>query len=1382
MSSEQTDKTDAEPRRIAGRYELCGVLGRGGMATVHRAFDSVAGRQVALKQRLASGKGGERDDRMFEREFYVLSSLSHPSIIQVHDFGVDESGAYYTMELLDGRDLRELSPVPWREACSLLYEVCSSLALLHSRRFVHRDISPRNVRCTTDGRAKLIDFGAMVAMGHDEMVVGTPAFVAPEVLNLSLLDARTDLFSFGATLYYALTGRAPFTARTFAELEEAWRRPIFAPSRFEPDVPEALDALLLSLLSLEPAMRPRTAFEVMQRLAAIGGFERSESESVSRAYLSTPVLVGRDRLLSELRTDMQRALAGSGTSVLVQAAPGLGRTRLLDAAVLEAKITGFTVLRARPTAASAHGSSTAESLGNQLVQAAPNTALDVARTMGLYSTLFDLAEPSASSADANDTAVVLPRLKSFADGSSGTRQQEAFVRWLVEVARSTPVIVVVDDVHRFAEGATALFSTLADDAGSRRLMLLLSAESGAAATTSAAFITLKSRCAPRALQVLAEEDTRALLASLFGDVPNVANLGHVLHGISGGNPRACLDLAQHLIDRNAIKYGGGVWSLPVRIDPSDLPESAEAAIRARIAALRPLSRGIAESQALASQPAFGRDEYAALYPDAGASDIEDAIAELVANQILVRDGGFYSLAHRGWASSLSGGLGAAERAERHRLLSMFYRSRPGLAAVHHMLEGGLEREALDRLFALLGTVQSSSELREVFQLDADETAATFARALRATVELGRPPREVNTIRRWLASLSVASDESYYWMGAPGWLEQLKLDSGHAAWEALEGVADADERRSRALATAYARYAALPEVERVYRPDEAIRLLVHYVAISIAIGSRCQDVVLVRSLPSLLEPFAPLSAGVDAILHNAMATREARAFAQPERARRRWLDVYERLGQMKPDEVESLAVIRHAIASGIGSVEAQMGIASAAHWAELLEQDQLQQVHALYLRKVVALQQGDWEGADRFRRRAELLEISARARQMFTSSLMIEVAAHALAGDLTGLRQVIDRIEPLAARFPGWVPYHRLAVGRFEQIRGNLEAARAEYELALRSATPDRGDASRAVPAFASASAGLVETLVALGEHERAYEIGTGALHRCAELGVVVTAHELARATAVADAKRGNFARAAEAMERVIHEQLELGISGLNLGASYEARARVAIWAGDDVAVHEYASLTAREYRHRRASPLAGRYERLMDEAVRSGALPSFAPGAYESASTGVRPLRGRSHDTAVTEAMTGAETRVMRGQRALRLLCDESKPLAAYLYLFGEEGLYLAASIGERAASERLSEFVSSRFAEQEEMLTMTLYIPADQVPVTAEAVFIDGDGIVHDPILLTCSLGEGIRHAGVAVLAYRDRPRRSTNAGLAAAVAAHLIRCGDTVGHAANA
>jgi len=696
-----------------------------------------------------------------------------------------------------------------------------------------------------------------------------------------------------------------------------------------------------------------------------------------------------------------------------------------------------------------------------------------------------------------------------------------------------------------------------------------------------------------------------------------------------------------------------------------------------------------------------------------------------------------------------------------------------------MLAGGEPARGLARLLGLIGTVQNSSELREVFKLDAHDTVASFARALDAAVSLGRPPREINTLRRWIASLSVASDDSFYWLVAPAWLAQLKKDSGFAAWEALSDVADARERLSLALGEARKHYAGLPEAERVYRPDEAIRILVHYVAISIAIGSRTQDVRLVASLPPLLEPFAPLAPGVDAILHNAMATREARAYGQPEHARRRWIETYERLSEMTPDQVESLHVIRHAIASGIGAVEAQMGLASATTWAELLEQDQLQRVHALYLRKIVRLQQGDWEGADQLRRKAEMLESSATARQMFTSSLMIECEAHALASDLTGLRQVIDRIEPLAAKFAGWIPYRHVALGRFERIRGNFETARREFETALERSTPDGADPARAIPAFPPASAGLVETLTALGAHAEALEFGERALATCREHGIGVSAHELARATALADAKLGNFDRAVSRLDRVIADQRDLGVTGLNLGASYEARARVAIWSGDAAAVEKYTRLTAQEYRHGGGSPLGARYERLMEEAAKagSGPLPSLADfdtGGGRSLGTGLH-----GSDALVTKAMSGADQAADRGRRALRLLCDERKSDGGHLYLFADERLTHVASLGDGGPPEGLLAFLNERLElGADDLVTKTVAaLTGQEAPAEDSTTFIDESGMVHDPVMLTCVLDGETRHAGIAALVHREMPVRTAISRLIAAVSAHLIRAGDTRG-----
>jgi serine/threonine-protein kinase len=311
------------------RYELHELLGRGGMAEVYRATDLALGRQVALKRLTVDPSAPARAQiaALFEREFHTLAQLSHPHVIGVFDYGLSRDGApFYTMELLDGGDLRERAPLPWREACRVVFDVCSALALLHSRRLLHRDLTPRNIRCTQAGSAKLIDFGAMSPMsGGGSDVVGTPSFTAPETLQRLALDARTDLYSLGVTLYYALTSRTPYSVRSFSELHAAWTNKPPAPSTLQPEIPAALDDLVFALINVAPGLRPASAFDVMQRLAAIAGLRVEESEAVSRAYLSTPTLVGRAAEVANLREALRESRLVGSAGLLVRGAPGIGR-------------------------------------------------------------------------------------------------------------------------------------------------------------------------------------------------------------------------------------------------------------------------------------------------------------------------------------------------------------------------------------------------------------------------------------------------------------------------------------------------------------------------------------------------------------------------------------------------------------------------------------------------------------------------------------------------------------------------------------------------------------------------------------------------------------------------------------------------------------------------------------------------------------------------------------------------------------------------------------------------------------------------------------------------------------------------------------------------
>ena len=250
---------------IAGRYRVDRELGRGGMATAYASTDTLNGTCLVVK-RLLPQAGSTLDEvtRLFEHEYHVLQQLRHPRVVQAFDFGYDDqSRAFYTMEWLPGADLRTQSPMPYQRACAVLADVCSALSLLHSRRLVHRDVTTGNIRCSADGHAKLLDFGAVVPFGTTPRLLGTPPFCPPEVVHGQALDGRVDLFALGATLYFAITGRHAYPARSFELLPTYWCSVPVRPSRFDERVPPALDQLVMSLLALDrnarvPARLPRS--------------------------------------------------------------------------------------------------------------------------------------------------------------------------------------------------------------------------------------------------------------------------------------------------------------------------------------------------------------------------------------------------------------------------------------------------------------------------------------------------------------------------------------------------------------------------------------------------------------------------------------------------------------------------------------------------------------------------------------------------------------------------------------------------------------------------------------------------------------------------------------------------------------------------------------------------------------------------------------------------------------------------------------------------------------------------------------------------------------------------------------------------------------------
>jgi hypothetical protein len=1355
------------PTRIEPRYEVLAQLGRGGMGVVYRVRDPSLGVELALKQLTMDPQTeqGREAAALFEREFHTLAQLSHPNMIRVYDYGLDAAGPYYTMELLDGGDLSELAPLPVATACGIMVRICSSLSLLHSRRLLHRDLSPRNIRCTRDGGAKLIDFGAMVPMGPGGQAVGTPAFVAPEVVHRLALDARSDLFSLGATLYYALTRRPPYVARRFRDLPEAWTHEPLPASQLAPDVPPALDALLAALLQVDPAHRPGSAFEVMQRLAVIAGIEEREPEDISRAYLATPTLVGRERELDHFEHYLRAAVEGRGVGVSFEAAAGLGRSRLLDSCVLRAKTLGASVLRLSGNAVSNAGFASAHELVDQLLTLLPETSRRVAQSRQLFSVLFTYA----------DEPLLRPLAEWKAERSLLISALSDLIR---DVSRAQPLMIAADDAELLDEASLALLASLAHQATGLRLIVAITVRAQLQPGQVPSLDVLRAQCRTVVLSPLSAESTEVLFSSVFGNVPHVRLLSDRIHQIACGNAGEALALAQVLLDRQQVRYVDGSWTLPAELRVDDLPANAEAALAERLLRLAPFSRRLAEIQALALPGAWTRADYVRVAGSESASRVDVALNELLWLDVLSSDGAAFSLSRHRVRAYLVSQLSAADEIACHRALAQRSAgaARASLAEVYHLLRAGALDLALDRFQAVVREGQDGSDFWFEPGIAATTIAEIVVRAYEASVALDRPWRERFELARHLTGLSITADTGLHALYGAIWLAQLKQDSGLAAYPAADSGVDPALRLQTAVKVALARYDATPARERVYRVDEAVGHLARYVTFSIAIGARTRDAALLGSLPAMLEPFIGFSAVLRALWQNAIAAAEMNYLGRTHRARLRSIEVYDQLGTLAGDELQYGEAIRRAIANALGSIEIGVGYPSAERWLALLDRDPLQRVNLLYLRRLLLIQDGDREGAERLRKQAEILSVHASARQVFMPPLRIEIMVQYRVADLAGLKHVYDQVARLALDWPGWLPQKYLALGYYERLRGDMPAAKQAFDECFEAAGLHRSHPPPCNNSWAAAAAGYIAVLIDLDRAEEARAFGLAALERCAALEIDTMRTDISRELALAEAKVGDLAGAVRRIESVIEEHK--GMVEAHRIDDYEARARIAIAAQDVATVTHYVELLARTRRPGRGSLARARFGRLVDEGRRAGMQLTGMASAFDTSAieTRVEARRSAVSARAVSE-LRSDDSSESRAQHALDLLCGALKTSVARLYVADATTLAVSASRGEHTPE------LDARVAQY-----WGRYLAGDDFATVQDSELraADGcsefwaasDGVSCQPLLLSCRRGGSLVGIGVLVYASDAHSQPEANAWeLATAISARLLELGDVIG-----
>ena len=278
----------AEARKL-GQYVLKEQLGAGGMGEVYRAEHLLLRRPCAIKLIRPERAGDPKNLRRFEREVQVTATLTHPNTIQIYDYGrAEDCTFYYVMEYLPGLNLEQLvkqhGPLPPERVVYLLQQVCGALREAHSVGLIHRDIKPSNIivceRGVLHDVAKLLDFGIvdMPDAGPNEeftaqgQLLGTPAYMSAEqAAGASDLDARSDLYSLGATAYFMLTGKAPFERTTTNRVIAAHiSDPVTPPHFLRTEIPSDLSGVIKRCLEKDPSQRYQDAASLEKALRECG--------------------------------------------------------------------------------------------------------------------------------------------------------------------------------------------------------------------------------------------------------------------------------------------------------------------------------------------------------------------------------------------------------------------------------------------------------------------------------------------------------------------------------------------------------------------------------------------------------------------------------------------------------------------------------------------------------------------------------------------------------------------------------------------------------------------------------------------------------------------------------------------------------------------------------------------------------------------------------------------------------------------------------------------------------------------------------------------------------------------------------------------------------
>ncbi len=610
----ETTLSSISPGTRWNDLEIIRKLGQGGTCAVYLARDSL-GNETALKVLFPS-----QNTLRFKREFRSMLKLQHPNIVKVHDYGEYRDYVYFTMDYIDGGDLRsyirsgtalpeqipgQKSENRFRDVAETFLRICEPLQYIHDLRIVHRDLKPANIMVTSAGEIQLMDFGLIKEMDliqetitRTGTIVGTVAYMSPEQGMGKSLDHRSDLYSLGIILYEALTGRLPFTGTNVIQiLMQHVNKPPTSPSAIDSDIPRELEHLALRLLNKLPSARPPSIHAVKEILACyLNPDSRTveldqtmvsdliemtrTDERIVRSGLLAPGLVGRTEETGKINSLLDACRENSAGIVMVQGETGIGKSVLIQDCTASARLNGFNVLESACLEVEKfpYGA---------FIKPLENIAHRI-RSMSADEAAAILVERGKVLAGICPSFHQIEVVKSQAEpapldpGQEKIRKFDAVKSLFMILARRQPLVLVLEDLQWADDLSLELFHyicrSLSREMSESRVpfMMIASCRSefiraGESLTRITKSISKMPHVTDILLSNLPKDIVGELVCALLGEGDTHPALIDAVFQDSGGNPLFVYEIVRSLLEGEHLIRSDGYWRLDLEKSADSLP-------------------------------------------------------------------------------------------------------------------------------------------------------------------------------------------------------------------------------------------------------------------------------------------------------------------------------------------------------------------------------------------------------------------------------------------------------------------------------------------------------------------------------------------------------------------------------------------------------------------------------------------------------------------------------------------------------------------------------------------------------------------------------------------------------------------------------------------